>query len=77
MANWEDRAETRIYNQQYDLIKRRFGKQAAQNANYGWGVDSSDDCVSIATKVYSHGVLTSTKLRGRGVRTEHQYEGNL
>ena len=35
--------------QQYQLIKKQFGKQLADSANYGWG--QSDE--SIATKVYT------------------------
>jgi hypothetical protein len=40
-------------------IEERFGEDAADGANYGWG---SDEC-EVATKVYGHGVLV-TKVDG-------------
>ena len=51
--------EARVYNEQYDWIRKKFGKRAAEVANYGWGVTGDEDYVSVATKVYGHGVLES------------------
>lgn len=34
-------------------IKKHFGREAVENANYGWGMTDE----GIATKVYGHGVL--------------------
>jgi hypothetical protein len=52
MSSTAQRAETRIYKQQYDQIADRYGPWAAIAANYGWGVSGGDDFLSIATKVY-------------------------
>jgi hypothetical protein len=51
--------EDKIYEEQYDLIKRQCGKAAAEKANYGWGVTGDKDQVDVSTKVYGHGVLRS------------------
>lgn len=62
-AGWYTRAGMRLYRAQERLIRERYGKKAADNANYGWGVESGSDVVSIATKVYRLNdpmVLTST-----------------
>ncbi len=50
-----DELEDKIYDAQEAYILEKFGKQAAVDANYGWGADYD----SISTKVYGHGVLTS------------------
>lgn len=52
--------EETAYEQQAALIKEEYGQQASDNANYGWGVDETDDEMVIKTKVYGHGVLIST-----------------
>jgi len=51
--------EEEIYNQQYQWIKDNKGKEAAEGANYGWGVDEVGPELIVETKVYGHGVLTS------------------
>ena len=43
-----DVAEGRVYAEQAKAIEAKYGKAAADNANYGWAVD--DD--GVATKVY-------------------------
>ena len=50
-----NKEESDIYISQEVVIKNRYGKEAADKANYGWGVD---DC-TVQTKVYGHGVLIS------------------
>ena len=52
--------ESIAYDEQYELICKEFGKRAADNANYGWGVDGDENWTSLATKVYGHGVLQTT-----------------
>jgi hypothetical protein len=54
---WEDA----VYASQQAYIRKRFGKKAADHANYGWGVDE----YMVSTKVYGHGVLTSEYRRGK------------
>lgn len=44
--------EDQIYSQQVDLIRKRFGREAADQANYGWGVNEGDRHLTIETKVY-------------------------
>jgi hypothetical protein len=66
--------EARVYPAQIEWIEKRFGKKAAEQANYGWGVGGSYSTVSIATKVYGHGVLETTATWGvRGVT--HEWRG--
>jgi len=55
---WWDRIDDIIYQQQKVLIHKRYGKKAADTANYGWGVSQSPmfgdepDFISYATKIY-------------------------
>lgn len=56
---WEEAVTDRIYTEQANEITKTHGAKAASSANYGWGVSSDDKYVSVATKVYGHGVLTS------------------
>lgn len=51
--------ESKAYDEQYEMIKSEYGKKAADNANYGWGVSGDDDFSDIATKVYGVGVLST------------------
>jgi hypothetical protein len=57
-----EKLERQAYDEQTEEIERRFDKSAADNANYGWGVDEDATEVSIATKVYRPGppVLVTT-----------------
>ena len=55
MPNLEDK----IYNEQEKYIEEKFGKQEANIANYGWGVDGGETYITVETKVYGHGVLVS------------------
>lgn len=65
-----DLIEQRLLNQQYRLIKERFGQKVAEKANYGWGTTGDEDYVSIATKVYGHGILESYgDVRGKTTHT--------
>lgn len=65
--------EMKAIDKQSDWISKRFGKRAADNANYGWGVDSDDEGASIATKIYGHGVLT-TEVNYRSGKMTHSFE---
>jgi len=62
---WVRRAEDRIYSEQVDLITKSCGERAADMANYGWGVDVTDNAISVATKVYGHGILVSEYTKGQ------------
>jgi len=68
---WYADAESRIYGEQYEEVKREYGKRAADRANYGWGVEDGDGYVRVSTKVYGRGVLSSTAIYRRGV--EHEW----
>lgn len=72
LERWTREAQTRIYRDQQRLIEAKFGKSAAEDANYGWGVSGSDGFVSVATKVYGRGVLVSEATRGVRV-VEHAW----
>ena len=52
MSSTAQRAETRIYKEQFDQIATRYDRDAAIAANYGWGVSGGDCFLSVATKVY-------------------------
>ncbi len=52
--------EDEIYDHQERVIRKRLGRRAADLANYGWAAcEGPDGAVSVATKVYGHGVLTT------------------
>lgn len=55
--NVEDREDI-TYGLQEEYIIEHFGKEAAENANYGWFVDEVDETIS--TKVYGVGILTTS-----------------
>jgi hypothetical protein len=57
--------EDKVYDEQYKLIKKKYGKDTADMANYGWGVTGGESWVEVSTKVYGHGVLTSHGNRQR------------
>jgi len=59
--------EEEIYNSQDEEMEKKYGKEAADNANSGWFVD--DYC--ICTKVYGYGVLTSYYV---GNKIIHEWE---
>jgi hypothetical protein len=58
--------ESRIYAQQHTRIKRDCGADAADKANYGWGVIDDPNFIDVSTKVYGHGVLRSIGNRSNG-----------
>lgn len=47
-----DDLEDRIYAHQERVIREKYGKEAADQANYGWGVDERDDSITVETKIY-------------------------
>lgn len=69
MSITEDQ-EDEIYVAQEKWIKEHFGSDVAKMANYGWGVDEVEGCIS--TKVYGRGVLTTSVHATEG--TEHTFE---
>lgn len=72
-TKWRSAMEDRIFEAQQKLILKRFGADAANCANYGWGFTSVDDEVIIETKVYGHGVLiTNAKHPSR--QLNHQFD---
>lgn len=65
--SWSDRASSRVYREQYQHVLKRFGKEAADKANYGRGVGGDEHYVSINTRVYTpkgHVHLDSSQNRG-------------
>lgn len=68
-----DKLEDKIYDAQERYIKREFGKEAADRANYGWFVDGDAKHIIVSTKVYRHGVLTSTGILKSG-KVTHDFE---
>lgn len=55
-----EKLEEVVVREQITWIAENFGKEACERANYGWGVDSTSTTVVVSTKVYGHGVLTSS-----------------
>jgi hypothetical protein len=47
-----EKLEDRAYDSQYEYIKKNYGKQRADRANYGWSVYEAEDEIVISTKVY-------------------------
>lgn len=70
--NWKRGAEERIYAEQERMIARRFGRDVADHANYGWCIEGGRDYVSVETKVYAYErtlILRSIALKGRTTQT--------
>lgn len=57
---WAEKTEEKIIDEQFEMIKKKHGEKVAKNANYGWGVSSDKDYVSVATKVSGYGILQSS-----------------
>ena len=53
-----DKTELALYESQRQWIEQHHGAEAAQNANYGWVVETNDSSpfLGVATKVYGHGI---------------------
>lgn len=56
---------SKAYASQKRWIKKNYGEAASKGANYGW-VAGSD---SYTTKMYGHGVVTTTRVGGKYVHT--------
>ena len=52
---WQEYHESRIGDEQHEQIKKKYGKDVANKANYGWGVSEDKGYKSVATKVYPDG----------------------
>jgi hypothetical protein len=70
----EERLEERVYNEQEKMIRESYGRRAAKMANYGWGVDGTDEYIYVETKVYGHGVLCSRATFSTGLITHNFQE---
>jgi hypothetical protein len=59
---WDKLIERKLYDAQFELVEKKFGKKAAQEANYGWGATEYLGHLGVATKVYVNPVqvLSST-----------------
>ncbi len=63
VENWHDNMWSLAAEKQFDEIEQAHGKEAAENANYGWGDASDGERIDIATKVYLEGgaqILSTT-----------------
>lgn len=54
------------------MITAQHDQSTADAANYGWGVEITEDMVSVSTKVYGVGVLSSIAIRGQR-QLDHQW----
>jgi hypothetical protein len=65
--------ESEICDAQFKLLKKRFGRDDAGMANYGWVVTEGEtpEGVVVSSKVYGHGVLTTRVVDGV---LEHHFE---
>jgi hypothetical protein len=65
----------RIYDEQEARIKKRFGRDAAANANYGWSTASDEDVIEVATKTYTDPrmVLVSRAVLKSGAAIDHSW----
>lgn len=72
--SWESTTEQKIYDIQNKLIEKFFGKEAAEAANYGWGVTTCEGYISVATKVYGHGILQSDANKGTRIVHTMKYQ---
>jgi hypothetical protein len=46
-AEWLRQVEDKIHEEQVRYIDREFGEEAANSANYGWGVDETESSISV------------------------------
>jgi hypothetical protein len=61
---------------QFTWIRERYGDEAAECANYGWGTDGTDEplVLYVATKVYGHGILnTAARRAASGFEVAHEF----
>lgn len=72
MDEVEETLEDKIYEAQYEMIKKAYGQTVAVKANYGWSVVEHEDRIEICTKIYGHGTLTSVGTYATGEIT-HDY----
>ncbi len=74
-----DKTELALYESQRQWILQHHGEEAAENANYGWAVETNDSSpfLGVATKVYGHGILYSDALNlienGGELQVEHSW----
>jgi len=62
-AAWTNSTWEKVADAQHAEIVRKYGKDAASKANYGWGDATRPGRVDVATKVYVRGgaqVLSTT-----------------
>ena len=52
---WEN-LEDRIFNHQEILIFKKYGRDASDKANYGWGINEFEDRLEVETKIYGVGM---------------------
>lgn len=69
-----DRIKGIIYDQQFSLIRKKYGEAAAHSANYGHGVETADDYVNISTKIYGFGYLVTMATSTRDI--QHKFVEN-
>jgi len=55
--------EERIYAAQEKEIEKRYGKEKADKANYGWFVDA----YAVCTKVYGTGMVLTSGYEGKDI----------
>lgn len=65
--------ENCIYAEQEKLITKKYGKKVADLANYGQGVDGDEDHVSVSTKVYGYGYLSTVGYYKTG-EIDHEWQ---
>jgi len=51
--------EVKVYNNQYEYIKERFGMRSADHADYGNHIEELNGVFRISTTVHGQGILTS------------------
>lgn len=51
--------EGKAFDAQYQMVKLECGQEAADNANYGWGISEDETSSSICSKIYGHGLITT------------------
>lgn len=73
-ARWFRDAERQLYAEQEALIVREFDRQAADTANYGWGVEEGEDVIAISTKIYRSGRPILISIKTFGQRPDHSWE---
>ena len=69
-SNRTAKVEEEIFNHQWELVEKQYGKAEAEKANYGWGVWEGEDFIQVETKIYGPQEVLTTRWKD-GIMTDY------